>query len=102
MAALALQPGTCLGGRYAISGLLGEGAMGSVYRARDRELLRDVALKVVRERPEDSPDEAARARERLFYEARAAAALEHPNAVRIYDVGQSERVAFIAMELVDG
>jgi serine/threonine-protein kinase len=102
MPARALEPGTCLGGRYVIGELLGEGAMGVVYRARDRDLLRDVALKVVRERPEETADEATRARDQLFYEARAAAALEHPNAVRIYDIGQSDGVAFIAMELIEG
>jgi serine/threonine-protein kinase len=93
--------GTLLG-RYAIEELIGVGGMGAVHRAWDTELLRHVALKVVRSRDENASGDERRARQRLFREARAAAALDHPNAVRIYDVGEVDDVAFIAMELVTG
>ena len=87
--------------RYVIEALLGEGGMGTVYRARDVKLDRRVALKLVRE---DGGDEARRAdrRERLLREARAAAALSHPNAAHVYDVGEVDGTAYVAMELVRG
>jgi serine/threonine protein kinase len=68
--------------RYEIGDLIGEGGMGSVYLARDRELGRDVALKVLRD-PAPTADE----RERLVREARILASLEHPGIVPIHDVG---------------
>ena len=97
-----LKPGDTVD-RYTLEAVLGEGGMGSVYRAHDERLDRHVALKVVRA-PEKDEDEAAR-REgtaRLVREARAAAKLTHPNAVGIYDVGEVGGTAFIAMELVSG
>jgi len=69
-------------GRYAIGELIGEGGMGSVYLARDRELDREVALKVLRD-PTPTADE----RERIFREARILASLEHPGIVPVHDVG---------------
>ncbi len=72
--------------------------MGEVYRARDARLSREVALKVL-------PEEVSADRDRLArfeQEARAASALNHPNIVTIYDIGQSDSVSYIAMELVDG
>ena len=78
--ALMEQPGEH--DRYEISELIGEGGMGSVYLARDRELDRDVALKVLRE-PAPTIDE----RERLLREARILASLEHPGIVPIHDIG---------------
>ncbi|MEO6323464.1 MAG: AAA family ATPase [Thermoanaerobaculia bacterium] len=92
-----LGPGSILGGRYQISGELGRGGMGVVFRATDLELLREVALKVV---PEASS--SAEARERLLREARAAAALNHPRIVSVYDVGVHEGAPFFVMELVTG
>jgi serine/threonine-protein kinase len=87
--------------RYTIAGLLGEGGMGRVYRARDAKLERDVAIKLLR--ADDLPAADAHAASlRLLHEARAAAALDHVNAVAIYDVGEANGVAFIAMELVEG
>ena len=74
------QPGEHL--RYEIGELIGEGGMGSVYLARDRELDRDVALKVLRE-PAPTADE----RERILREARILASLEHPGIVPVHDVG---------------
>lgn len=84
-------------GRYAIEELLGEGAMGRVYRALDTRLGRKIALKVIFTAVDDP-----KAAERTAREARAAAALDHPNAVAIFDVGEIDGTSFIAMELVTG
>src|SRR5262245_58693876 len=92
-----LSTGTRLG-PYEIQAPLGAGGMGEVYRARDGKLQRDVALKLL-------PAHAARdpvAIERLHREARAVAALNHPNVVTIYGVDEVEGRVFLAMELVDG
>ena len=74
--------------------------MGEVYRARDERLHRPVAIKLVRK----TADAAATPldRERLIDEARAASALNHPNICTVYDVGQVDDRAFIAMEYVEG
>jgi len=83
--------------RYEIEALIGRGGMGEVYRATDTRLRRKVALKVLR--PDKArPDAVAR----LYREARAAAALTHPNAVALHDVGEGEGVFYIVMELVSG
>ena len=81
-------------GQYRIEALLGEGGMGLVYRAIDTRLRRTVALKLLRQRTGD--DE--RTKERLLAEARAAAALDHPNICTVYEVGETaEHLWFIAM-----
>jgi serine/threonine protein kinase len=85
-------------GSYRIASLLGSGGMGDVYRAYDDNLRRDVAIKVLR--AADADDDAARAR--LLREARAAAAVNHPNICTIHEVGEHDGLAFLAMELVDG
>lgn len=72
--------------------------MGVVYRARDRQLGRDIALKLVH--TDDDPDETLAAR--LLREAQALAQLSHPNVVAVYDVGRTEGGVFFAMELVTG
>jgi serine/threonine protein kinase len=72
--------------------------MGEVYRARDLKLQREVALKVLRQ---DLPGGAERLR-RFEQEAQAASALNHPNIVTIYDIGQTRKLRFIVMELVAG
>jgi len=89
-------------GKYTIESDLGEGGMGRVYVARDPVLDRRVALKVVR--TDDRGDEAARteANARLFREARAAAKLDHPNVVAVFDMGEVEGTPYLAMELVKG
>ncbi len=83
---------------YRILGRLGAGGMGEVYRARDSQLDRDVAVKVL---PSSSFDDPT-ARARLVREARAAAALNHPNICTVYEVGEAEGRTYIAMELVEG
>jgi serine/threonine protein kinase len=85
-------------GRYVVTGCVGTGGMGVVYSARDPDLDRRVALKVLR--PDLSIESGSRAR--LLREARAMAQLSHPNVVPIYDVGVLGDQVFIAMELVDG
>jgi hypothetical protein len=85
-------------GRYVVTGCVGTGGMGVVYSARDPDLDRNIALKVLR--PELSVE--ARSRARLLGEARAMAQLSHPNVVPVYDVGVLDDHVFIAMELVDG
>src|SRR5262249_41512787 len=85
-------------GRYVVTGCVGTGGMGVVYSARDPDLDRRVALKVLR--PELSAEPNSRAR--LLREARAMAQLSHPNVVPIHDVGVLGDQVFIAMELVDG
>jgi len=94
-----LAPGTTLA-RYVVEAPIGSGGMGAVYRARDTHLDRAVALKVLSDGTGGLPDQEAR--ERLVREARAAAALSHPNAVAIYDAGDSEHGPFIVMELIEG
>jgi TolB-like protein/Tfp pilus assembly protein PilF/predicted Ser/Thr protein kinase len=85
-------------GHYRIMEKLGEGGMGVVFRAHDEQLDRDVALKVL---PAATlADESARAR--LLREARAAAALNHPNICTIHEVGEADGQAYIAMEYVKG
>jgi len=83
---------------YDVVALIGSGGMGDVYRARDLRLGRDVALKVL----EPSIAADAEARRRFELEAQAASALNHPNIVTIYSVGEENDVAFITMELVQG
>ncbi|WP_438030190.1 protein kinase domain-containing protein [Sorangium sp. So ce233] len=91
-----LKPGDSFE-RYTIEAAIGQGGMGCVYRAHDARLGRRVAVKVIAGGAVD-PDAAAR----LLREARAAAALDHPNAVSIFDVGELEGTPFIVMELVAG
>jgi serine/threonine-protein kinase len=84
-------------GRYLILGELGQGAMGTVYRGRDEMLDRDVAVKVMSRGLAD-----ADARARFLREARAAARLQHPNIVVIYELGDHEGAPFMALELLEG
>ena len=85
-------------GPYEIVGPLGAGGMGEVYRARDSRLRRDIALKILPASVSDDPDRRAR----FEQEAHAAAALNHPSILAIYDVGGAEGVAYMASELVNG
>jgi eukaryotic-like serine/threonine-protein kinase len=85
-------------GKYQIQEVLGEGAMGVVYRALDPVLNRLVAIKVMSE----SLAQDADLRERFLREARAAGSLQHPNVITIYDFGEVDGHPFIAMEFVEG
>jgi tetratricopeptide (TPR) repeat protein/predicted Ser/Thr protein kinase len=85
-------------GHYEVLEKIGEGGMGSVYKARDRRLERLVALKVIT--PDHSQDENRR--RRFIQEARAASALNHPNIVTIYEIAEWEGADFIAMEYIEG
>ena len=95
---MSLTSGSRLG-PYEVQSLLGAGGMGEVYRARDPRLGRDVAIKVVPQMIRGS----SHALDRFEREARAVAALQHPNICAIYDIGEtSDRRQFIVMELLDG
>ena len=85
-------------GPYEILAPIGAGGMGEVYLARDGRLGRDVALKVL---PEDVSTDPAR-RQRFETEARAVAALNHPNIVSVYDAGLQDHTAYIVSELLRG
>ena len=87
-----------LAGRYRLDEPVGEGGMGSVYRATDLVLGRTVAVKVLADRLSNDPAFVAR----FQREARAAAGLAHPNVVEVFDSGSVDGVHFIVMELVDG
>src|SRR4051794_28120150 len=83
---------------YEILSLLGAGGMGEVYRARDTRLNREVAIKVL---PGFSRAESDRLR-RFEQEARAAAALNHPNILAVYQMGNFEDVPYLVSELLEG
>src|SRR5262245_24733140 len=85
-------------GPYEIRDLLGRGGMGEVYLARDPRLGRELAIKVL---PPHAVEDAT-AVERFMREARTASALNHPNVVTIYEIGETDASRFIAMELVQG
>jgi hypothetical protein len=94
---MSLQPGTELG-PYEIEGLLGAGGMGEVYHARDARLGRRVAVKVI---PAIFATDHERLR-RFEQEARAAAALNHPGVLAVYDVGVHEGAPYLVTELLEG
>src|SRR5215831_5341272 len=86
-------------GRYTIEALLGRGGMGEVYRARDPQLDRPVAVKVIQ--TEQAGDQSRI--ERFLREARAASALNHPHIVTIHEVGQTQSGQYyMVQELVEG
>jgi eukaryotic-like serine/threonine-protein kinase len=89
---------TLVGKRYAVAETLGSGGMAIVYRARDRELDRDVAIKVLAEQLAMD----AEFRERFVREAKLAGSLSHPNIVNVYDAGEVDGRPFIVMEHVEG
>jgi Protein kinase domain/Double sensory domain of two-component sensor kinase len=85
-------------GPYEIVGALGAGGMGEVYRARDTRLEREVAIKVLPSETQQLPDRLAR----FEREARAVAALNHPNILALHDIGRHEGIVFAVMELLEG
>jgi tetratricopeptide (TPR) repeat protein/predicted Ser/Thr protein kinase len=93
-----LQPGQVLAQRYEILQILGEGGMGAVYKAKDLELDRPVALKVIR--PDLAGSQAIL--DRFKQELLLAREITHKNVIRIYDIGEAEGLKFITMEFVEG
>jgi Protein kinase domain len=91
-------PGTLLGERYRIIGLVGRGGMGEVYRATDLKLGQRVALKFLSE----SSFYDGRARTRFHDEVRIARQVSHPNVCRVYDIGEVDGQLYLSMEYVDG
>src|SRR5271169_2047714 len=96
--AAVFQIGDVPGGRYEILQLLGEGGMGAVYKATDRELDRFVALKVIRPELASNPEILARFKQELLL----AHQVTHRNVIRIYDLGDADGVKFITMEFLEG
>ncbi|HVM92061.1 MAG TPA: protein kinase [Terriglobales bacterium] len=94
----ALQPGVVFGERYEILGVLGQGGMGAVYKARDRELDRLIALKVIRPELATDPSILQRFKQELIL----ARNITHKNVVRIFDLAEADGVRFISMEYVEG
>ena len=93
-----IVPGDILVGRYEIEERVGQGGMAAVFRARDRQLGRAVAIKVLHQQFSEDPELVARFQQ----EAHAAARLSHPNIVEVYDVGTDHGVLFIVMALASG
>jgi len=92
-----LKPGTRLG-RYEILSAIGAGGMGEVYRAHDPRLERDIAIKVLPERLARDPQ----AMSRFEREAKAVAALSHPNILAIFDVGSEKGISYVVTEFLEG
>ncbi|HEY5838698.1 MAG TPA: serine/threonine-protein kinase [Pyrinomonadaceae bacterium] len=90
--------GTVLNERYRITGLLGRGGMGEVYKAEDLKLTQTVALKFL---PEHFAEDQA-AHERFIGEVRTARQVSHPNVCRVFDIGEVDGAQFISMEFIDG
>jgi serine/threonine protein kinase/tetratricopeptide (TPR) repeat protein len=93
-----LQPGSLLAGRYEIRERLGIGGMGSVYKARDRELDRFVAIKVIRPELAEDSEILRRFKQELIL----ARQVTHRNVIRIFDLGEDSGTKFITMEYIDG
>lgn len=87
-----------VGGRYRLAEPLARGGMASVYRGRDEQLERDVAIKLMRSELGDDP----KVLRRFEAEARRAASISHPNLVAVYDVGSEDGTPYIVMEIVEG
>ena len=92
-----MEPGQRLA-QYQITGRIGAGGMGEVYQARDTNLDRDVAVKVLPRDLAGNPNRLAR----LEREAKAVASLSHPNIMAVYDFGTEEGTAFLVCELLEG
>ena len=96
--AVLLQIGSVLGSRYEILELLGEGGMGAVYKAADREVDRIVALKVIRPQMASNPEILARFKQELLLSSK----VTHRNVIRIYDLSEAQGIKFITMEFLEG
>ncbi len=89
-------------GRYEIQKQLGKGAMGIVYLGMDPRINRTTAIKTFRFSEEQNPEEVQKMKEKFFREAESAGTLSHPNIVTIYDAGDDQNLAYIAMEYLEG
>ena len=85
-------------GRYEILGKIGEGGMGEVYSAHDTVLDRNIAIKLLPSEINSDDERKSRFRQ----EARVVSALNHPNIITIYEIGENDHGSFLATELVDG
>src|SRR5450755_2893241 len=94
-----IPPGSRIG-RFEVSGVLGEGAMGVVYLGHDPQIERPVAIKTLR--PQGGGASGDELKERFLKESKLAGRLQHPNVVTIYEAGEDNGVFYIAMEYVDG
>lgn len=90
--------GTVLSGRYEVLAKIGAGGMAIVYKAHDKVLDRDVAIKILRENFEEKQEIVSN----FIKEARSSASLVHPNVVSVYDVSEQDGLNYMVMELVDG
>ena len=97
-----LQPGHTLQGRYTVRDHLGQGGMGSVYRAYDHRLSLDVAVKEFTPPPGLRPEELPQLREQFRREATTLARLNHPGVVNVSDFFEEDSRAFLVMSLVQG
>src|ERR1700719_3543871 len=93
-----LEPGRVLGNRYEVLQLLGEGGMGAVYKVRDRELDRLVALKIIRRELAQNSDVLHRFKQELIL----ARKVTHRNVIRIFDLGEANGIKFITMDFIEG
>ncbi len=93
-----VAPGTLLGSRYQILRILGQGGMGAVYEARDQELDRTIAVKVIRPELASNPSILQRFKQELILSRN----VTHKNVVRIFDLGEADGTKFITMEFVEG
>src|SRR5262249_47817278 len=93
-----LPAGLEIGKRHRVHHLLGRGGMGAVYQARDLELDRDVALKLIRSDIAEDPS----ALERFKREIQLSSRVTHRNVLRVYDLGESEGIKYLTMQFVDG
>ena len=93
-----LMLGTVFGSRYEIVSILGQGGMGRVYKARDRELDKLIALKTIRLDTAEGPEALARFKQELVL----ARKVTHKNVVRIFDLGEAEGIKFFTMEYIEG
>jgi predicted Ser/Thr protein kinase len=93
-----LQPGMVFASRYEIIKTLGEGGMGAVYKAHDRELERDVALKVIKPELANNPEILQRFKQELIL----ARQVTDRNIIRIFDLGEASGIKFITMEYIEG
>jgi tetratricopeptide (TPR) repeat protein/predicted Ser/Thr protein kinase len=93
-----LPAGLEIGRRYRVKSLLGMGGMGAVYLVHDKDLDRDVALKLIRSDIADDPDSL----ERFKREIQLSSRVTHPNVLRVFDLGESDGIKFLTMQFVDG